>query len=231
MDAGVTLENDPSTGHAPHVAAKGTQCTFAANAANSAGKCTTWAGVSCSNVTNDWPTLLPRTSINPSDLYNSLAKLPGEVVVPLIKSQNSADDPRGGLQVTDGPTETICLPGRLTTEFRIRRRQPAESTHELWVRRTKDWIPMVVLNRSGRATRVLLNSVKTSLTWCPAHFPVLNWTPHGVLPPEGFIRLSSAKYRDWQALPSPDEDRAADAPLGGVSNSTDQGRRCSPPSS
>ncbi|GMF59262.1 unnamed protein product [Phytophthora fragariaefolia] len=134
------------------------------------------------------------------DLYNSLAKLPDEVVVPLIKSQNLADDPRGGLQVTDGPTETICLPGRLTAEFRIRRRQPAESTHELWVRRTKDWIPTVVLNRSGRATRVLLTSVKTSLTWCPAHVPVLNWTPHGVLPPEGFVRLSSAKYRDWQVL-------------------------------
>ncbi|GMF49827.1 unnamed protein product [Phytophthora fragariaefolia] len=136
------------------------------------------------------------------DLYNSLAKLPDEVVVPLIKSQNSADDPRGGLQVTDGPTETICLPGRLTAEFRIRRRQPAESTHELWVRRTKDWIPTVVLNRSGRATRVLLTSVKTSLTWCPAHFPVLTRTPHGVLPPEGFVRLSSAKYRDWQRQPS-----------------------------
>ncbi|GMF38680.1 unnamed protein product [Phytophthora fragariaefolia] len=101
------------------------------------------------------------------DLYNSLAKLPDEVVVPLIKSQNSADGPRGGLQVTDGPTENICLPGRLTAEFRIRRRQPAESTHELWVR---------------------------------PHFPVLNWTPHGVLPPEGFVRLSSAKYRDWQVL-------------------------------
>ncbi|GMF58167.1 unnamed protein product [Phytophthora fragariaefolia] len=68
------------------------------------------------------------------DLYNSLAKLPDEVVVPLIKSQNSADDPRKGLQITDGSTETICLPGRLTAEFRVRRRQPAESTHELWVR-------------------------------------------------------------------------------------------------
>ncbi|GMF27075.1 unnamed protein product [Phytophthora fragariaefolia] len=54
------------------------------------------------------------------DLYNSLAKLPDEVVVPLIKSQNSAGDPRGGLQATDGPTETICLPVRLTAEFRSR---------------------------------------------------------------------------------------------------------------
>ncbi|GMF39169.1 unnamed protein product [Phytophthora fragariaefolia] len=36
------------------------------------------------------------------------------------------------------------------------------------------------------------------MTWCPAHFPVLNWASHGILPPEGFDRLSSAKYRDWQ---------------------------------
>ncbi|GMF52074.1 unnamed protein product [Phytophthora fragariaefolia] len=126
------------------------------------------------------------------DLYNSLTKIPDEVAVPLIKSQNSADDPRGGLQITDGPTDTICLPGRLTAEFRVRRRQPAESTHELWVRRTKDWIPTVVLNRSGRVTRVVLTSMKSSLTWCPAHFRLLNWTPLGILPPEGYVRLSSA---------------------------------------
>ncbi|GMG17443.1 unnamed protein product [Phytophthora fragariaefolia] len=134
------------------------------------------------------------------DLYNSLAKLPDEVVVPLIKSLNSADDPKGGLQITDGPTETICLPGRVTAEFRARRKQPAESTHELWVRRTRDWIPTVVLNKHGKVVRVLLTSTKSSMTWCPAHFPVLNWAPHGILPSEGFVRLSSAKYRDWQVL-------------------------------
>ncbi|GMF33097.1 unnamed protein product [Phytophthora fragariaefolia] len=134
------------------------------------------------------------------DLYNSLAKLPDEVVVPLIKSLNSADDPKGGLQITDGPTETICLPGRVTAEFRARRKQPAESTHELWVRRTRDWIPTVVLNKHGEVARVLLTSTKSSMTWCPAHLPVLKWAPHGILPPEGFVRLSSAKYRDWQVL-------------------------------
>ncbi|GMF90639.1 unnamed protein product [Phytophthora fragariaefolia] len=134
------------------------------------------------------------------DLYNSLAKLPNEVVVPLIKSLNSADDAKGGLQFTDGPTETICLSGCVTAEFRVRRKQPAESTHELWVRRTRDWIPTVVLSKHGKVARVLLTSTKSSMTWCPAHFPVLNWAPHGILPPEGFVRLSSAKYSDWQVL-------------------------------
>ncbi|GMF45561.1 unnamed protein product [Phytophthora fragariaefolia] len=134
------------------------------------------------------------------DLYTSLAKLPDEVVVPLIKSLNSADDPKEGLQITDGPTETICLPGSVTAEVRARRRQPAESTHELWVRRTRDWIPTVVLNKHEKVTRVLLTSTKSSMTWCPAHFSELNWAPHGILPPEGFVRLSSAKYRDLQVL-------------------------------
>ncbi|GMF59975.1 unnamed protein product [Phytophthora fragariaefolia] len=60
MDAGVILENNSSTGHALLVAAKCTQCTFAANTANSASKYTTWAGVRCSNVTNDWPTWSPK---------------------------------------------------------------------------------------------------------------------------------------------------------------------------
>ncbi|POM72088.1 Hypothetical protein PHPALM_11257, partial [Phytophthora palmivora] len=26
------------------------------------------------------------------------------------------------------------------------------------------------------------------------------WLPHGMLPPEGYVRLNSAKYRDWQVL-------------------------------
>ncbi|GMF46710.1 unnamed protein product [Phytophthora fragariaefolia] len=75
------------------------------------------------------------------DLYNSLAKLPDEVVVPLIKSLNSADDPKGRLQITDGTTETICLPGRVTAEFRARRKQPAESTHELSHEIVNDMVP------------------------------------------------------------------------------------------
>ncbi|GMF50452.1 unnamed protein product [Phytophthora fragariaefolia] len=44
-------------GHSVHFCRK--RCKFCS-------KCATWAGVSFSNVTNDWPTLLPRTSINPS---------------------------------------------------------------------------------------------------------------------------------------------------------------------
>ncbi|GMF49822.1 unnamed protein product [Phytophthora fragariaefolia] len=93
------------------------------------------------------------------DLYNSLAKLPDEVVVPLIKSLNSADDPKGGLQITGGPAETICLPGRATAEFRARRKQPVESTHELW---GLDG-PVVSLTRDeAGSSRVLASAVNST---------------------------------------------------------------------
>ncbi|GMF52883.1 unnamed protein product [Phytophthora fragariaefolia] len=33
------------------------------------------------------------------------------------------------------------------------------------------------------------------------HFPLLLWAPHGELPPDdGYVRLNSAKYSDWQVL-------------------------------
>ncbi|POM59027.1 Hypothetical protein PHPALM_36253 [Phytophthora palmivora] len=78
--------------------------------------------------------------------------------------------------------------------------QPSELTHELWVRRTDDWISTIVMNAKGKATRVYLTSTRPTSVWCPAYFPVVIWLPHGMLPPEGYVRLNSAKYRDWQVL-------------------------------
>ncbi|POM77763.1 Hypothetical protein PHPALM_4801 [Phytophthora palmivora] len=134
------------------------------------------------------------------DLYNSAAKLPDEVVVPLLRSLKDTDDQTYGLQTADGPTEAVCLSDRVTAEFRLRRKQPSELTHEFWVRRTDDWIPTIVMNAKGKATRVYLTSTRPTSVWCPAHFPVVIWLPHGMLPPEGYVRLNSAKYRDWQVL-------------------------------
>ncbi|POM72530.1 Reverse transcriptase [Phytophthora palmivora] len=78
--------------------------------------------------------------------------------------------------------------------------QPSGLTHECWVRQTDDWIPAIVMNAKGKATRVYLTSTRPTSVWCPAHFPVVIWLPHGMLPPEGYVRLNSAKYRDWQVL-------------------------------
>ncbi|POM66877.1 Hypothetical protein PHPALM_17196 [Phytophthora palmivora] len=51
------------------------------------------------------------------------------------------------------------------------------------------------MNAKGKAPGTRPTSV-----WCPAHFPVVIRLPHGKLPPEGYVRLNSAKYRDWQVL-------------------------------
>ncbi|POM78676.1 LOW QUALITY PROTEIN: Hypothetical protein PHPALM_3771 [Phytophthora palmivora] len=43
------------------------------------------------------------------DLYNSAAKLPDEVVVPLLRSLKDTNDQTYGLQTAEGPTEAVCL--------------------------------------------------------------------------------------------------------------------------
>ncbi|KAG6621882.1 reverse transcriptase [Phytophthora cinnamomi] len=134
------------------------------------------------------------------DLFYSTAKLPDEVIVPLLRSKNAAEMPRDILYITDGPAEPMSLPSRLPTEFKLRKQQPDGSTHDLWIRRTRDCVPTVIVNRSGKAVRVVLTNVRAVAVWCPAHFSVVAWAPHGVLPLEGYVRLSSAKYRVWQVL-------------------------------
>ncbi|GMF50650.1 unnamed protein product [Phytophthora fragariaefolia] len=136
------------------------------------------------------------------DLYNSTVRLPDEVEIPLIKSRSAwFTEPTYGDRVSDGPAESLSIPARLIAEFTLRRKQPSEDTHEFWVRRTKDWIPTVAHSSRGKPTRVLLTNVSGKPVWCPAHFPVMLWAPHGELPPDdGYVRLNSAKYSDWQVL-------------------------------
>ncbi|POM77674.1 Hypothetical protein PHPALM_4907 [Phytophthora palmivora] len=131
------------------------------------------------------------------DLYNSAAKLPDEVVVPCYGHYKILMTKH-----MDGPTEAICLSDRATAEFRLRRRQPSELTHEFWVRRADDWIPTIVVNAKGKATRVYLTRTRPTSVWCPAHFPVVIWLPKVLAyeSPEGYVRLNSAKYRGWQVL-------------------------------
>ncbi|POM65930.1 Eukaryotic/viral aspartic protease [Phytophthora palmivora] len=64
------------------------------------------------------------------DLYNSAAKLPDEVVVPLLRYLKDTDDQTYRLQTADGPTEAVCLSDRATAEFKPRRKQPSDLAHE-----------------------------------------------------------------------------------------------------
>ncbi|GMF49053.1 unnamed protein product [Phytophthora fragariaefolia] len=90
------------------------------------------------------------------DLYNSTARLPDEVEIPLIKSRSAwLTAPTYGDRVSDGPAESLSIPARMIAEFTLRRKQPSEDTHEFWVRRTKDWIPTVahaLLERAATAS-------------------------------------------------------------------------------
>ncbi|GMG17706.1 unnamed protein product [Phytophthora fragariaefolia] len=89
----------------------------------------------------------------------------------------------------------------MIAEFTLRRKQPSDDTHEFWVRGTKDWIPTVAHSSRGKPTRVLLTNVSGNPVWCLAHNPVILLAPHGELPPhDGYGRLKSAKYSDWQVL-------------------------------
>ncbi|POM79894.1 Hypothetical protein PHPALM_2335, partial [Phytophthora palmivora] len=50
------------------------------------------------------------------DLFHGPARLPDEVMVPLIKSLSAADDEPYGTQVVGGPTEDLYIPGELPRE-------------------------------------------------------------------------------------------------------------------
>ncbi|KAE9284952.1 hypothetical protein PR003_g26723, partial [Phytophthora rubi] len=89
----------------------------------------------------------------------------------------------------------------MIAEFQLRRKQPSDETHKLWGRRTKDWVPTLIHSSRGKPTRVVLTNVSGKLVWCPTHFPVVHWAPYGELAPDdGYVRLTSARYRDWQVL-------------------------------
>ncbi|KAE9020940.1 hypothetical protein PR001_g13478 [Phytophthora rubi] len=114
------------------------------------------------------------------DLYNSKAKLPDEIEINLIKSASAREDTDYG--------NTICGGGR---------RRP----WTLQVRRVNKLIPTVRFTHNGRPSRVLLTNTGEKPGSCPAHFPVVQWVPHEVLPlTEGYVRVDSTKYIDWQVL-------------------------------
>ena len=62
-------------------------------------------------------------------------------------------------------------------------------------------MPTVIYIRKEPSTRVRLMNVSTRSASCPAHFPVLVWLPHEVLPRnDGYVIINATKYHDWQEL-------------------------------
>ncbi|OWZ09489.1 LOW QUALITY PROTEIN: hypothetical protein PHMEG_00017804 [Phytophthora megakarya] len=121
------------------------------------------------------------------DLFHGTARLPDEVVVPMVKSVGMPDEQCYGEQTTGGPTEDLCIPRGEWREFKLPRKRPSHATHELWVRRTRQLLPTVMeAHRTGRGYK---------------HYSVVIWIPRGELPREvGYVRLNSNKYNEWQVL-------------------------------
>ncbi|OWY90274.1 hypothetical protein PHMEG_00041678, partial [Phytophthora megakarya] len=80
------------------------------------------------------------------DLFHGIARLPDEVMVPLIKSSIASDDERYGTHVTGGPAEDLRIPGHEWREFRLPRLRPS---YEVWIRRTSRLVPTVTKYRRG----------------------------------------------------------------------------------
>ncbi|EGZ16374.1 hypothetical protein PHYSODRAFT_510111, partial [Phytophthora sojae] len=134
------------------------------------------------------------------DLFNAAAKLPDEVMIPLIKTQNMVDEAEG-VHVNGGPVDVLQIPGREWKEFRMQRKRPSPTTHVPWIRWTDKLIPTVKRFHKGRPQRIRLTNIDTRLTICSAHTTIVVWVPIGSLPKsEGYVRLDSDKYREWQVL-------------------------------
>ncbi|KAE8984691.1 hypothetical protein PF011_g20683 [Phytophthora fragariae] len=135
------------------------------------------------------------------DMFHATARLPDEVSIPLIKTLNRQDDRGEGPHMTGGPTEDLLVPSREFAEYRLPRVRPPADTHEVWVRRTKALLPTVVKSQRGKLVKMRLANVSNRLTSCSALSPVLIWVPIGDLPrSDGYVRLSSSRYNDWQLL-------------------------------
>ncbi|KAE8898660.1 hypothetical protein PF003_g17277 [Phytophthora fragariae] len=134
-------------------------------------------------------------------LFDGTARLLNGAMVALSKFQGNSDDEPHGIQAVGGPTEKLYFPGREWREFRLPRRQPPRSTHEMWIRRSEKLVPTITKFRRGRPTWVRLTNVSPKGTRCSTHVPVVLWMLNGKLPHDpGYTRLHSDKYRDWQVL-------------------------------
>ncbi|OWY90861.1 hypothetical protein PHMEG_00040816, partial [Phytophthora megakarya] len=124
------------------------------------------------------------------DLFNVTAKLPGEEMVPLVKSLSTDEDSAEGMHVTGGPTKSLQIPAGEWIEFRLQKRKPSLGTHDVWVRRTAALIPTITRFRKGQPT-----------LWCTVHLNVIAWVPRGFMPKQaGYVPIDSRKYEQWQVL-------------------------------
>ncbi|ETP52430.1 hypothetical protein F442_02559 [Phytophthora nicotianae P10297] len=135
------------------------------------------------------------------DLFHGAAQLPNKVCIPLIKSKNMVDSMEYSAHVNAGPSEALNIPGHESREYRLAKRAARLEQRVRWVRRTEKVIPSVTRFRRGRPVRVRLTNVSERTAYVPAFDRLVMLVPVGDLPRgEGYVRLDSKKYKDWQVL-------------------------------
>ncbi|OWY93614.1 hypothetical protein PHMEG_00036922, partial [Phytophthora megakarya] len=155
------------------------------------------------------------------DLFNANAKLPGEVMVPLIKAQSWDKDSAEGRHVCGGPTESLHIQTGQCSEFRLQKRKPSLGTHDVWIRRTAALIPTVTKFNLGQPTRIRLTNITDKAVFCPAHLQVIVWVPRGYMPKmiadagsrdKTLLKRECELYEQWLASQPPAVDRRAYTP-------------------
>ncbi|OWY99913.1 LOW QUALITY PROTEIN: hypothetical protein PHMEG_00029004 [Phytophthora megakarya] len=63
------------------------------------------------------------------DLFHPTSKLPDEVMIPLIKTQNFDDDIPEGMHVPGGPNDNLQIAAGEWADFRLQRNKPSLGTH------------------------------------------------------------------------------------------------------
>ncbi|OWY96063.1 Eukaryotic/viral aspartic protease [Phytophthora megakarya] len=85
------------------------------------------------------------------DLFNATAKLPGEEMVPLVKSLSADEDSAEGMHVTCGPTKSLRIPAG-------------------------EWIEFHYKNEN----HLRLTNITDRVVYCPAHLNVIAWVPEAL---------------------------------------------------
>ncbi|OWZ01745.1 LOW QUALITY PROTEIN: hypothetical protein PHMEG_00026808 [Phytophthora megakarya] len=135
------------------------------------------------------------------DLFNATIKLPGEAMVPLVKSLSAEEDTAEGMHVTGGSTENLEIPAGEWIEFRLQKKKPSLGTYDVWVRRTAALIPPIIRFRKGQPTQVRLTNIIDRVVYSPALLNVIVWVPRGIMPKQGgYVPIDSWKYEQWQVL-------------------------------
>ncbi|ETO58903.1 hypothetical protein F444_22721, partial [Phytophthora nicotianae P1976] len=135
------------------------------------------------------------------DLFHGTAQLPNEVCIPLIKTKNMVDSMEYSAHVNAGPSEALDIPGHESREYRLAKRAAKLEQHVLWFRRTEKVIPSMTRFRRGQPVRIRVTNVSDRTVYVPAFDRLAMLVLVGDLPRgEGYVRLDSKKYKDWQVL-------------------------------